>query len=76
MFDSTPATITVAVAALQLTICPTRALDPAFSETMTVFHVNPKQFGPVPRNMDTADGIFFKFQQASLAPSPPPGIPH
>jgi|AntRauTorckE5430_2_1112549.scaffolds.fasta_scaffold187502_1 hypothetical protein len=58
MFDSTPATIAFAVAALLLTMCPARALDPVFSETMTVFHVNPKQYGAVPLNMDTADGTF------------------
>jgi hypothetical protein len=31
------------------------ALDPAFTETIEVYHVNPAHYGPTPINMDTAD---------------------
>lgn len=31
------------------------ALDPAFTETLEVYHVNPAHYGPAPVNMDTAD---------------------
>ena len=31
------------------------ALDPAFSEKLTVYHVNPEIYGAAPINMDTAD---------------------
>ena len=41
---------------------PVGAVDPAFAKNLTVFHINPLSFGPVPLNMDVGDAagdLFF-----------------
>ena len=53
-------------APLLLPLLPLSALD----KTITMYHVNPKRFGPVPRDMDAADvagDLFFElFEVLSL----------
>merc|ERR1719316_2596541 len=48
-----------------------RSLDPEHAINLTVYHVNPKRYGPKPINMDTGDAagdMFFDFHNALIAP--------
>lgn len=47
------------------------SIDPDHAINITVYHVNPKHFGPKPVNMDTGDvagDMFFDFHNALVAP--------
>merc|ERR1711957_653497 len=48
-----------------------RGIDPAHAQNITVFHVNPHQFGAAPINMDTGDAggdMFFDLFQVISQP--------
>lgn len=47
------------------------AIDPRFAENITVYHVNPQQYGAKPINMDTGDApgdMFFDFHNVIILP--------
>lgn len=51
-------------------VASTSALDPAHAEKITVYHVNPGHFPPIPVNMDTADvlgDMFFDMRSKALS---------
>jgi hypothetical protein len=33
------------------------AIDPRYAQNITVFHINPREEGPIPLNMDTGDAL-------------------
>eukprot|EP00729_Bicosta_minor_P000855 gene855-24429_t len=47
------------------------AVDPQYADNITVYHVNPHQYGAIPVNMDTADAagdLFFDMHNVFLEP--------
>lgn len=47
------------------------AINPAFAKNITIFHVNPKEYGAIPINMDTGDApgdMFFDLHNVILVP--------
>jgi hypothetical protein len=58
---------------LPLLAAPTRAIDPAYAQNLTVFHINPREEGPYPLNMDTADAagdLFFDLFEVRCVAGP------
>jgi len=55
--------------ALVISVC--LAIDPNYAINITVYHVNEKKFGPIPRNMDTGDAagdMFFDMLEVISTP--------
>ena len=55
------------------------AIDPKYAANITVFHVNPHKYGPIPVNMDTGDALgdmFFDMLEVIMYPLSCPNGTH